>query len=417
MEKARFQTATGVLVSVLMLATGGLWAHSPSMGVGTASAPIIINQNCTNLNKVPDYWIAQAKKNLRVGYSHTSHGMQPVQGMEAFRRKPGSRYYYQYSDWGLQPGIFFNDYWANQFASDLGHNGSLSWRGATRYMLNLAQNDRNVVIWSWCAGVSDNTADGIAVYLQAMNQLEQEYPAVRFVYMTGHLDGSGASGNLNRRNAQIRSYCRKNNKVLFDFAAIESFDPDRKTNYMRIYANDNCDYDSDGDGHPDTNWATNWVDSQPNSTLARLAEASDECAHSQALNCVLKGRAFWWMMARLAGWNGTHVGVVSIGRDRNASEDGLRERGRLIVRRTGPTSKALTVKYTVGGTATPGTDYKSLPGSVIIPAGASFKLITVIPIGDSEIEEDESVTVKLSRSRNYNVRAQGAATVAIMDND
>jgi len=159
------------------------------------------------------------------------------------------------------------------------------------------------------------------------------------------------------------------------------------------------------------------VDSHPNSTLARLAEACDECAHSQALNCVLKGRAFWWMMARLAGWNGTHVGVVSIGRDRNASEDGLRERGRLIVRRTGPTSKALTVKYTVGGTATPGTDYKSLPGSVIIPAGASFKLITVIPIGDSEIEEDESVTVKLSRSRNYNVRAQGAATVAIMDND
>jgi len=33
--------------------------------------------------------------------------------------------------------------------------------------------------------VSDNTPSGIAAYLNAMNQLEQEYPAVRFVYMTG----------------------------------------------------------------------------------------------------------------------------------------------------------------------------------------------------------------------------------------
>lgn len=27
-------------------------------------------------------------------------------------------------------------------------------------------------------------------------------------------------------------------------------------------------------------------------------------AHSRPLNGALKGRAFWWMMARLAGWNG-----------------------------------------------------------------------------------------------------------------
>ena len=28
-----------------------------------------------------------------------------------------------------------------------------------------------------------------------------------------------------------------------------------------------------------------------------------DSAHSHRLNCVLKGRAFWWMMARIAGWN------------------------------------------------------------------------------------------------------------------
>ena len=38
-----------------------------------------------------------------------------------------------------------------------------------------------------------------------MNQLENEYPNMRFIYMTGHLDGTGSSGNLHQRNEQIRA--------------------------------------------------------------------------------------------------------------------------------------------------------------------------------------------------------------------
>ena len=59
-----------------------------------------------------------------------------------------------------------------------------------------------------------------------MNGLENDYPNVRFVYMTGHLDGSGTSGNLNQRNEQIRNYCTTNGKTLYDFNDIESYDPD-----------------------------------------------------------------------------------------------------------------------------------------------------------------------------------------------
>ena len=62
--------------------------------------------------------------------------------------------------------------------------------------------------------------------------LETDYPKITFVYMTAHLDGSGADGNTNQRNEQIRAYCRANNKVLFDFADIESYDPDGTRNYM-----------------------------------------------------------------------------------------------------------------------------------------------------------------------------------------
>src|SRR5204863_296263 len=52
------------------------------------------------------------------------------------------------------------------------------------------------------------------------------------------------------------------------------------------------------------------------------------------------------------------------------------------VSRTGPTSNALTVAYSVGGTALNGIDYALLPGAVEIPAGASSATIEVSVIDD-----------------------------------
>ena len=118
--------------------------------------------------------------------------------------------------------------------------------------------------------------------------------------MTGHLNGSGADGNLNRRNEQIRAFCRKNGKTLYDFADIESYDPDGAVNYMALGASDSCDYRQNGVAK---NWADDWIKKNPNHDIALPGSA----AHSKPLNGALKGRAFWWMMARLAGWNGKPV--------------------------------------------------------------------------------------------------------------
>ena len=270
-----------------------------------AQEAIIIDHTCTDLSQVPDYWIQQAKTNLRIGYGHTSHGSQLVTGIEAFRGDPGSLYYFTYSGWGLQPGVFLNDYWGNAGgADDLGHNGELGWRDATLAMLGIPGNDRNVVMWSWCGGVSDNTAAGIDTYLDAMNRLEQSYPGVTFVYMTGHLDGTGTGGSLDVHNERIRAYCIANNKILFDFADIESYNPDGDY-FLNRGADDGCYYDGG-------NWSDQWIAANPGSQLAGLASGCDSCAHSRRLNCVLKGRAFWWMMARTAGWDGSAGPSLSV---------------------------------------------------------------------------------------------------------
>jgi len=154
-----------------------------------------------------------------------------------------------------------------------------------------------MVMWSWCGGCSDNTEAGINIYLNAMNQLEIDYPDVTFIYMTGHLD-IYAYTNLKARNQQIRDYCIANNKILFDFADIESYGPDGT---FYDYAHDSCGYYDGPGGSLLGNWAIEWTAAYPSSELSW----SCSCAHSQNVNCNLKARAFWWMMARMAGWDGS----------------------------------------------------------------------------------------------------------------
>ena len=92
-------------------------------------------------------------------------------------------------------------------------------------------------------------------------------------------------------------------------------------------------------------------------------------------------------------------------------------KGTLTVTRTGSKSAALAVSYTVGGTATPGSDYTALSGTVTIPDGSSSATITVKPVNDAVAEGDETVTVTLKSKTSYQVGTAKTATVKIKSNE
>ncbi|SIO13416.1 RHS repeat-associated core domain-containing protein [Singulisphaera sp. GP187] len=94
------------------------------------------------------------------------------------------------------------------------------------------------------------------------------------------------------------------------------------------------------------------------------------------------------------------------------------DKGRFTITRTGDTSSSLTVEYTVSGTATAGTDYTTLAGTVTIPVGQTSVTIDVTPKHDTLKELDETVKVTLKPRPSYGYTVVGnPATVTIADND
>lgn len=301
--------------------------------VGLVDGPRIADHtviNAVRQGRLPVDAIEDAKDILRIGYGHTSHGSQLADGMSGLvgfangtgcaGAYSGHQNLFAWNAHGTNGALDLREgsgYGTGFLSLDCGYNRDAShdgWDTETRDYLNSAAGaDVNVIIWSWCGQAASRTESSmLSTYLNLMDDLENDYPNVTFVYMTGHLNGTGTGGNLHLRNEQIRAWCRDHDKWLFDFADIESYDPDGTVNYNELLASDGCVYDYDDDGicerenetqpvDGDRNWAADWQASHTQGT----DWYSCGSAHSMALNANMKAYAAWWLWARLGGWDGT----------------------------------------------------------------------------------------------------------------
>ncbi len=86
--------------------------------------------------------------------------------------------------------------------------------------------------------------------------------------------------------------------------------------------------------------------------------------------------------------------------------------------RFGATNDELDVAYAIGGTATNGIDYVTLPGLVTIPAGERRADITVMPLDDGTPDINSTVILKLvpdATGTNYLLGLPQAAAAIILD--
>ena len=349
---------------VLYVETGDA-SPSPQAGQLVADHTVV---NMIKNGEIPVSAITDAKNDLHIAYGHTSHGSQIISGMvglaafanagncdggEEYSLTPdlfswshaaeaGSLHLYEGDGYGTGDldhdcGYFSEGYTRQEYIDavaaydpeDPESTRPRNWEHETRIYLGDPVNgygsnhtEINVIIWSWCGQASDgnhNTLAGMTLrYFEPMETLEAEYYNIDFVYMTGHLN---RNGQAHAGNELIRAYCEENDKWLFDFADIESYDPDGiPYSSGGLSSSDSCIYDFNGNGtieiqegsetipeNGDRNWAMDWQDDHTmfNYEPGQPADWYNcGAAHSVSINSNMKAYAAWWLWCRIAGWIG-----------------------------------------------------------------------------------------------------------------
>ena len=299
---------------------------------GTDNLPVADNSTIAGytvakesaLRAIPQEYINQARNTLHIAYQHTSHGTHVAYGMFGLPDyKSGDEVLFGITNNSPEIGkLDFRDYAMSSYSAegenavDLSSNETAFLQATRNYLDDPANAEINVVMWSWCSITGHAVATN---YLPGMETLISEYGTggskigtgqgqritpVTFILMTGHAEPNNNIGESKPKNQAdlIISFCNENNLYCLDYYSIDTHD-----------MNDNYWEDTGDDGNSTAyggNFYKDWQDNHIVGTdyfenkSAPGGSVLYGAHNSQHITANRKAYAMWWILARIAGWNG-----------------------------------------------------------------------------------------------------------------
>lgn len=216
-------------------------------------------------------------------YAHRSHGSQIIVGANALEEDHADlQFADSYCSMPDQPDAFWMwDGMSMETGNLVAQEMYWDSEGGLDELRSILNDNPEIkyTMWAWSFEINEQTEETIDGYLDVLGGLEDEFPGVRFVYMTGPAasDDFGAV-NTAERNAQIRDYAQAHGKLLYDFEELDTFSGGE--NYTQNVEGQDIPWE-----HPDFD----------------LSEGNEEYefTHTNRASTEQKGRAFWGMMAAL----------------------------------------------------------------------------------------------------------------------
>ncbi|TXT55842.1 MAG: hypothetical protein BAJATHORv1_30225 [Candidatus Thorarchaeota archaeon] len=322
---------------------------------------LVIDHTCIDIDSIPEEWIEAAQDSVIIHYAHTSHGSQITTGLDRIES--------QNSTFDVSRGICSlpettdslcifdgqdnnggdnyitpDEYWETQSGIDL-TQGTLDDNPTL-----------NVSLWSWCTQLNYYSTEEVEDYLSIINDLETANPNVTFVYMTCNAQGTGSDGyNRWMNNNLIRDYCTSNNKILFDFADLDCWSNGSQNTY---------EYD-DGETvhtipveHEDFN--------------------GGEAGHTTYTSCEQKGKAFWWLVASLAGWNAPETTTTTTTETTTTTTETTTTTTEETTATTTESSSTTTTTTTTTNVATTTGNWEDIPLRTELFLGAGIFLASIV---------------------------------------